>query len=639
MSAERNCPRCGDVFVPEQPNQQVCTKEHFKQCVVCGKNFPWDKRKKTCSTICTAALRQSSQKERNCAYCGESFKPGNHKAMYCHRDHYSQCVVCKKDFIIADIHRISKTCSTSCAATLSHTDSAKQKRIENNLKKHGVEHTFQADAVKEKIKTALDTDPAKDYRIGSESFKKLIKDEYGVENVSSLDDVKCKKIAVSMEKYGTTNPFQAKEVQEKFKKTVSEKYENKWINQLHIENFDEYKDMKRWAIMFEKNNGKKPSIGNAATYFNVSPVAISVVKQKENLSAYFRIINSKKEEKFQTFLADNFADVHYKHNDRTAIAPQELDFYFPKHNFAVEISPTSSHHSSSALINYGKNSPKEETYHLDKALACEEAGIELFTIFDWMPWEKSLNMVRHKLLGSERRIYARKAEVHFIDKYVSSNKKVAQEIKKFIDETHVLGFDGRGSQYFTYLTYDDEIIAAAAWGKPRNLSIKSLGKKHGTDVVELTRMCFKPGVSVPGGASRLLKTFTKNYSHRLKSIMTFSDYDLGFGNIYETLGFEMIETPVAQKNYVHPVMMKGDDGNEHNFRIKSSSLHFAGADRLLKNFPDYVPVGMECQHEGKPHRKGSCLPSNSEIVESYGFVPVYDCGYKKWLLNLEKEVH
>lgn len=86
-------------------------------------------------------------------------------------------------------------------------------------------------------------------------------------------------------------------------------------------------------------------------------------------------------------------------------------------------------------------------------------------------------------------------------------------------------------------------------------------------------------------------------------------------------------------------MMKGDDDNKHNFRIKSSSLHFAGADRLLKNFPDYVPVGMECQHEGKPHEKGSCLPSNSEIVESYGFVPVYDCGYKKWLLNLEKEVH
>lgn len=662
----RVCKRCSKAFDPVKNNQQVCNNPHFSVCKNCGNNFPWSKRKKTCSSKCTAELRKKNLSVIDCAWieCDGTLLD-NGRSKYCDKDHLNSCVVCDKSFVLSNMNRISKTCSQSCASSLSHSEESKQVRKENSLKKYGTEFAAQSDLIKEKIKEVLESDPSKDFRIGSENYQKLIKDKFGVENVSSLDGVKQKKVETSLKHYGVENPFQDKGVQEKFKKTVQEKYGHdhplqveeikgkfkdtvdkkypgKWINQLHVKNFEEYINLKKWAIEFYKDNNKKPMISDAAEYFGVSVVTISVIKNRENLSPYFRIINSKKEEKFQDFLANNLPDLTYRHNDRTSIAPHELDFYFPEHKFAVEISPTSTHHSAD-LSKYdfrnafGSKKVKESDYHVKKALACENAGIELFTIFDWMPWEKSLNMILHKLSGSNRRIYARKAKIHFIDKYEKQNKKIARDVKDFINNYHILGFDGRGSQYFTYLEYNGEIIGAAGWGKPRNLSIKNLGKKRDNSVAELTRMCFKPDVSVPGGASRLLKSFIKNFPNDLQSIITFSDFDLGAGDIYKTLGFNVISSPSSQKNFVHPVLNKGEGKNEHSFRIKSTSLHFAGADRLLKSFPGYEEVGMECKCANEFHEKRSCLPNNEEIVLSYGFLPVFDCGYKKWELIIEKD--
>lgn len=134
----------------------------------------------------------------------------------------------------------------------------------------------------------------------------------------------------------------------------------------------------------------------------------------------------------------------------------------------------------------------------------------------------------------------------------------------------------------------------------------------------------------------MFKSFLNHYPNHLNSILTFSDYDLGFGNVYGTLGFEMIEKPVPQKNFVHPTYTKGEGIREQNMRIKSSSLHFAGSDRLLKNFPNYVPVGMKCLCENEYHPNASCLPNNPQIVQSYGFLPIFDCGYKKWLFDVTK---
>ena len=58
---------------------------------------------------------------------------------------------------------------------------------------------------------------------------------------------------------------------------------------------------------------------------------------------------------------------------------------------------------------------------------------------------------------------------------------------------------------------------------------------------------------------------------------------------------------------------------EKQWHIKNLSLIKQGADRLLKEFPNYIATGQ-----------GDHLPSNQEIVRNYNFIPVYDCGWRKW---------
>ena len=128
--------------------------------------------------------------------------------------------------------------------------------------------------------------------------------------------------------------------------------------------------------------------------------------------------------------------------------------------------------------------------------------------------------------------------------------------------------------------------------------------------IELKRLAFKDDFRVQGGASKIIKNIFKHYPS-CDTIITFSDNDLGTGNVYSKIGFELIEENKGS------IVWSNDKKNKY---IKNLSLVKQGADRLLKNFPDYQPVGQ-----------GPDLPSNQEIVQSYGFLPVYDCGYRKWI--------
>ena len=584
-------------------------------------------------------MSEDTTSTRVCSYppCNEHFTPKHFNKKYCDNPHYATCQTCGKLFEVPNnkISKNLKTCSSSCASSLSHTEQSKTIRQENSLKKYGTDFPTQDKEIKKKIKETIDNNPENDFRIGSPNFSKIIEEKYGVSNVSSLEEIKNKKTETSIKHFGTSNPFQNSEIQIKQQKTMENKYGDKKGNQLHIQNFSDYKTLKNWLVSFAENNGRKPTIIEASKYFNVTPSTISQQKKKHNLHSLFRIVNSKKEETFLEYLTQNFPNINYIHNDRSAISPYELDFYFPDHNFAVEISPTTTHHSSDKKLNYRMNSPKDRNYHLNKMLAAENSNIELLTIFDWMPWDKSMEMITHKLSGSSKKVYARKTTPLFIKK---ENNALSKKIKNFINDNHILGFNSRGTQFYTYLEYDGEIVAAAGWGTPRNLSIKKKNNKIDKSVIELTRMCFAKNYSVPGGASRLLKTFIKNYDEKLQKIITFSDCDLGTGKIYEKLGFSLVSKPAAQKNYVNPeaIILSNDDRVSSCFTIKGTSLHLAGADRLLKNFPGYEQVGMTCKCEDTLHPKAECLPSNIEIVEAYGFLPIYNCGYKKWELKVKE---
>ena len=88
--------------------------------------------------------------------------------------------------------------------------------------------------------------------------------------------------------------------------------------------------------------------------------------------------------------------------------------------------------------------------------------------------------------------------------------------------------------------------------------------KSKTGEYELLRFCNKLNANVVGGASKLFKYFTKNYS--FIEITTYADRSHSNGDLYETLGFNFISK--TEPNYYYIV----DGIRYHRFGFRKDVL-------------------------------------------------------------------
>lgn len=172
-----------------------------KNCPICEKEHR--NRGKTCSSTCAAEMKRlnSASRPRTCVLCGSLFITKDGTGKYCPQTHYKNCEVCKEPFPIKKGREAKEnpTCGPSCGATYSHRDpKSKELRRQNSLKKYGVEYPFQAEEVKAKIEKGLEGTAG---RFGTEASKAAIQKIYGVENVSSLSEVKKRKAATFKKNY------------------------------------------------------------------------------------------------------------------------------------------------------------------------------------------------------------------------------------------------------------------------------------------------------------------------------------------------------------------------------------------------------------------------------------------------------
>ena len=197
MKYTKTCECCGETFQTSQPRKQLCDKQHYKKCVVCGSEFPVNKRnwktKKFCSRECTEqwyhengkyeefAKKANETKKRKyydkgitfnapkhtrvCKLCGKEFQPRNANQQICDDDHYKTCVVCGKKFKTSG-KRSRETCSEKCRYEYSRqqfvkkygTDNPakveqfKQKSQNTCMSKYGVPFVFQSEQVKKKTR-------------------------------------------------------------------------------------------------------------------------------------------------------------------------------------------------------------------------------------------------------------------------------------------------------------------------------------------------------------------------------------------------------------------------------------------------------------------------------------------------------
>ena len=193
-------------------------------------------------------------------------------------------------------------------------------------------------------------------------------------------------------------------------------------------------------------------------------------------------------------------NVDYEINNRSIIAPKELDIYIPQANLALEING----------LYYHSSVFKDKDYHYNKFKAAEDAGIQLLQFWDFEIRDKLpliQDMLRAKLNLLDKRIYARKCEIVSVD---------SKTYKDFLVKNHLQG--AINSRIKTGLAHEGELVAVS-----------------GFTGSHLDRFASKQGLVVVGGAGKLINNFLKTND----TLVSFSANRYSNGNVYKTLGFRL----------------------------------------------------------------------------------------------------
>jgi len=261
----------------------------------------------------------------------------------------------------------------------------------------------------------------------------------------------------------------------------------------------------------ELNHGKKMTATEIAKIYNVNYG--TVIKQLNKSGVGFKNNHySALEKELENFLIKE--NIEYVKNTRTLIPPLEIDFYLPNHNLAIELN---------GIYWHSELQGKNKQYHVNKTNRCEELNIQLLHFWDseWLCKQEIVESMILSKVGKTRRIHARKC----VKQPISS-----KEANEFIISNHIQGQCGSKEQYGLF--YESDLVAVMTFGLSRF--------KKGE--YELLRYCSKTGVTVVGGASRLLSCVQK-------PLVTYANRRYSNGNMYSKLGFK--KTHISLPNYFY----------------------------------------------------------------------------------------
>lgn len=342
-----------------------------------------------------------------------------------------------------------------------------------------------------------------------------LKEKYGVENVGQLDSVIDKIKQTNHERYGEKNTQKI----EKHKATCLEKYgvdsfsqtdafksiiqQRNYLEHLSDETIAILNDAKQLKLLYDEHK----SLSNLAAYLGCAQSFIGKVFREFQIEydphPFVDGQQSHPEKLVQEMLDE--IGVDYQINNRTIIAPQEVDFYIPSANLAIEVNGNYWHSSLQ----------KEKKYHQNKTLRLLDQGYSVLTIWEDLLLSNS-NLYLHKIkhaCGLLPKVYARKCEIRPLKK---------RDVELWYNRFHVQGFK-RSSFYFG-LYYQDELVAALSIAKK---------KSH----YEIER--YATSQIVVGGFSKLFNHFVN--THHPNSVHTYASLEYGKGgSMYEQSGFKKI---------------------------------------------------------------------------------------------------
>jgi len=422
------------------------------------------------------------------------------------------------------------------------------------------------------------------------NIKSIILSKYGVENVSNSIIIQEKKKKTNLKKYGTEYAISSDIVRKKIEKTNYKKYgvrtpfENLEIKKKAEKSFLKNILNDKMLLRFKKLNLSYIKYENK--YYH-----IQCLKCKNIFEIHYELLNQRYAKNYpictncnpikklyslaERDISQHIQNMGFNVIENYKLNRKEIDIYLPDLNIGFEYN---------GLV-WHSDKFKHKNHLLEKKEHFKKLNINIYNIWsdDWL-YKKDIVLSRiNNILGISNKIYARKCVLK------SVNKK---EERKFLNDNHIQGFVNSKFAYGLY--YNNMLISIMTFGKLR----KNLGQKNKEEHFELLRFCNIKNVSVIGGASKLLKHFTKEVSY--KNIISYADLCWSNGNLYKQLGFNLIS--ITKPNYFYFKL----DKRLNRFKFRK--------DVLIKE--GYDPTKTEKQ-----------------IMQERGYYRVYDCGSQKWELN------
>ena len=403
-----------------------------------------------------------------------------------------------------------------------------------------------------------------------------------------------------LERYGGPSPCSSKEIMAKMEKTLMAKYGHK--NALQVPEIKE----KVFGTITKRYGGilgASPILMERAKQTNLKRYGVEYSHQCPEIMAKVQATFMRKygvpnpcllnpataTPSTQELLIRSWLDewgIMYIVNDRSIIFPKELDIYIPTLNIAIECNGCYWH----------SDLEKPKDYHIKKFTECRNKGIQLIQIWeDWMINKQDIvkSFLQVKLGICAKVFQARKCEVRELD---------YRTAMLFLEANHIQG--KCSSNYRLGLYNDEQLVAVMCFNKRSALSgPKSLNDSE----AELIRFCNLVGTRVVGGASKLLKHYIRKFKSNI--ITSYSANDISNGQLYRSLGFESDLKVSESYWYIEPV----------NFRRQHRSIYTRSG--IVRKWPEY-----DINDRSWTERS---------VMDSKGYMRIYDAGTTKWTLNLK----
>lgn len=438
---------------------------------------------------------------------------------------------------------------------------------------------------------------------GSETYnnrdksKQTCVDKYGVDNPSKYEETKLKikdivteryggytlassvlrksYTATMIARYGVQNPMQSAE--------LKQKYEDKYLSKYKVKypfNSETVRD-KCKKTLFKRYGVDNPGQIESLKLKRISKQKITTpINNLEKYGVPYTCMlpNVRAMSKNNSHPNNMFEQLlkAFKISYEKEFPIQNRQYDFKVRNILIEINPFATHNSTWGI--YGQEGI-DKFYHLNKSALARSNGYRCIHVWDWDDSNKIV-----QLLVKRERIYARKCIIKellksecdsYLNKYHLQNTCNSQNIR--------LG-----------LYYKEELVSVMTFGNPR------YNKKY---EYELLRFCSHK--QVIGGAEKLFSYFLQKYAP--SSVISYCDNSKFIGNVYTKLNFKLISSGQPTKHWYN---------SKTKQHITDNLLRQRGFDQLFNT------------HYGKG-------TSNEELMRTYNFVEIYDCGQSTYIYKKE----